>query len=373
MPRATPVAAFVVQSAFVLALSACGGEEAGAPPPRSATAARAPRGERTPTGGSSRSMGDSALEPAALEAAQAEDWPQAESLYRELARRQPRNAAGKRGLGVALLKQQKNDEAVAALQESVQLADDAETRLYLAEAFAALDRYPSALPHLRKAAAAKPKDPVPAARLAEALVKVEKPDAAAEVLHESRKTCPSCARSDAWNHAADEVGRACAARAQHQAQSGDGAGAHKFVELAVSVRPELPEAQLVVGQMARTDGDTKKAAAAYRKAVAGLPDAKSDTGATARLELATLLIGDGGGGEAVELAEQVVAARGDDGAALDTLGRACDAAGNADCARKAYGKLMKLPSGDKNAVDHAKVRMKELKPKKTKRTKKSRH
>jgi predicted Zn-dependent protease len=361
MPRVTPVATFVLEAALLLSLSACGGEEASAPPPKSAAAARAPRGERTATGGTSRSLGDSALEPAALEAAKAEDWPQAESLYRELARRQPRNAAGKRGLGVALLKQQKHDEAVAALQESLQITDDVETRLHLAEAFASLDRYPSALPHLRKAMAAKPKDPVPAARLAEALVKVEKPDAAADVLHESRKACPSCARSDAWNHAADEVGRACAARAQHQATSGDGAGAHKFVDLAVSVRPELPEAQLAMGQLARTDGDTKKAAAAYRKAVAGLPDAKSDTGATARLELATLLIGDGGGGEAVELAEQVVAARGEDGAALDTLGRACDAARNVDCARKAYGKLAKLSSGEKSAVDHAKVRMKALK------------
>lgn len=307
-------------------------------------------------------MGDSALEPAALEAAQAEDWPQAESLYKELARRQPRNAAAKRGLGVALLRQQKNEDAVAALQESLQLADDVDTRLSLAEAFAALERYPSALPHLRKAAAAKPQSPLPAARLAGALVKVDKPDAAAEVLRDSRKTCPACARDDEWNHAADDVGRACAARALKQAASGDGAGAHKFVDLAVAVRPELPEAHLALGQVARAEGDRTKATAAYRKAVAGLPDAKSDTGATARLELASLLITDGDGGEAIKLAEQVVAARGDDGAALDTLGRACDSARNTDCARKAYARLVKLPAGaDKGAVDHAKLRMKDLK------------
>ena len=56
--------------------------------------------------------------------------------------------------------------------------------------------------------------------------------------------------------------------------------------------------------------------------------------------------------------------RGNDSAALDTLGRACDATKDIDCARNAYGKLVKLPAGgtDKAAVEHAKLRMKILKP-----------
>jgi len=359
LTRAIGLAALV---GGLLALPACGGET---PPPRSSASAsaEAPRGARAPTGGTSTSLGDSALEPAAVDAAKAEDWPKAESLYRELARRQPRNAAAKRGLGVALLNQQKNEDAATALEASLRLSDDIDTRLDLAAAFAAQDRYPSALPHLRKAVAAKPREPLPAARLAGALVKVDKPDAAADVLSESKKSCPACARNDEWNRAADEVGRSCAARAQKQATSGDGAGARKFVDLAVSVRPDLPEAQLAMGQVARADGDNKKATEAYRKAVAGLPDAKSEPGATARLELATLLLTDGGGDEAAKLAEQVVAARGDDGAALDTLGRACDATRNVSCARRAYGKLVKLPGGaaDKGAFEHAKLRMKALK------------
>src|SRR3954469_3754003 len=85
----------------VIALG-CGGEEK--PPPRAASAMR---GEGRPVGASSSSLGDSALEPAAKEALQSEDWAHAESLYGELARRQPRNPAGKRGLGIALMKQEK--------------------------------------------------------------------------------------------------------------------------------------------------------------------------------------------------------------------------------------------------------------------------
>lgn len=261
------------------------------------------------------------------------------------------------------MNQQKNEEAAAALEASLRLSDDVDTRMKLAAAFAALDRYPSALPHLRKAVAAKPKDPLPAARLAGALVKVDKPDSAAEVLQDSKKSCSACSGDDEWNRAAEDVGRACAARAQKQSSSGDAGGARKFVDLAVKVRPDLPETQLALGQVARAEGDKTKATAAYRKAVAGLPDAQSEPGAHARLELATLLLADGAGGEAVTLAEQVVAVRGDDGAALDTLGRACDATKNVKCARQAYGKLVKLPAGgsDQGAVEHAKVRMKELK------------
>lgn len=76
------------------------------------------------------------------------------------------------------------------------------------------------------------------------------------------------------------------------------------------------------------------------------------------------MIDDGNGKEAVTLAEQVVAARANDGVALDTLGRACDATRDKDCARKAYAKLVKLPAADgkaKEVLQHARLRMKELK------------
>jgi predicted Zn-dependent protease len=359
--------------ALLLQMTACGAE---APPPRvrsalSARAADSPSGGRSAPSGNTASLGDSALEPAAMDASKSEDWPRAEALYRELARRQPRHAGAKHGLGVALLRQNKNDAAITALEASLQLSDDGHTRLDLAAAFAEVGRYPSALPHLRKAVELAPHEPAAWAGLVDALIKVEKPDAAADILRDSRAPCPACASNDGWNHAADEVAAALAAKAQKQIAEGNASGARKSAEGALAVRPDLPEAQLVLGKVARAEGNTKAAASAYRKAVERLPDAKAESGANARLELATLLIGGAGDGsgagdgkEAVKLAEQVVAARGDDGAALDTLGRACDATRDKTCARKAYAKLVKLRGGDgksQGALEHARLRMKELK------------
>src|SRR6185312_3982515 len=65
----------------------CGGDEK--PPPRTASAARS-ESRSVERGASSASLGDSALEPAARDALESEDWARAESLYAELARRQPR-------------------------------------------------------------------------------------------------------------------------------------------------------------------------------------------------------------------------------------------------------------------------------------------
>jgi tetratricopeptide (TPR) repeat protein len=344
-----------------LAFAGCGGDK---PPPRSAAAARAPRGGPAPTGGSGTSLSDSALAPAADDALKAEDWPRAEALYRELARRQPRNPAGKRGLGVALMRQDKNVEAVAALEESLQIGDDVRTRLAIASAFAALGRYPSALPHLRKAVKMAPEDPAAWTQLVDALVNVERPESAAEALTESRKSCPACAKNTGWSHATDQVAEALAAKAEKQIAANDPTGARKSVDAATALRPDLSAAHLVLGKLARAAGDTKTAANEYRKAMEALPDAKTDAGTAARLDLAELLLGAGDGAEAVKWSREVVAARDDQPRGLDVLGRACDATRDTDCARKAYDKLTKLPpdaaGASKDALEHARRRMKEL-------------
>jgi tetratricopeptide (TPR) repeat protein len=312
------------------------------------------------------SMGDSTLEPAAQEALKAEDWPRAQSLYRELARRQPRNPAGKRGLGEALMKDGKNDQAVEALQGSLDIADDVRTRLDLAAAYGALGRYPSALPHLRKAIKMAPDNPAAWAALADALVKVEKPESAADVLAEAEGACKACEKDEAWAHAADETAEALDAKAEQQLTANDTAGARKAVEAAAKLRPDLPATHLAEAKVARADGDTKLATAELRKAVEGFPDAQSAPATSARLELAGLLLADGNGADAAKLAREVVDAHGDSPAALDTLGRACDATKDVACARGAYEKLTKLPpSADlsKETVDHARQRLKDLKGK----------
>src|SRR5438045_3187637 len=87
--------------------SGCGGEDKPAPRTASALSTEATPVDRRASSGA---LGDSALEPAAKAAMKEGDWSRAESLYGELARRQPRNPAGKRGLGIALVKQEKNDK-----------------------------------------------------------------------------------------------------------------------------------------------------------------------------------------------------------------------------------------------------------------------
>ena len=344
----------------------CGGEEK--PAARTARAAHA--SEDSGAGSASASsMGDSALEPAARDALKSEDFPRAETLYREMARRQPRNPAGKRGLGEALMKQGKNDQAVEALQGSLDIHDDVNTRLDIAAAYGGLNRYPSALPHLRKAIKLAPDNPAAWAALADALVKVEKPDSAADVLGESEGPCKACPKDEGWGHAADEAAEALDAQVDTQLAANDATGARKAAEAAAKLRPDLPATHLAQAKVARAGGDSKVATAEYRKAVEGFADAKSEPAITARLELAGLLLADGSGADAAKLAREVVEARGDSPVALDTLGRACDATKDIECARDAYDKLTKLPpSADlsKETVDHARQRMKELKGKKTK-------
>jgi predicted Zn-dependent protease len=331
-----------------------------APPPG---AVAAPHARRLASAGTGTSLGDSALEPAAVDAARSGDWARAESLYRELVRRQPRNAAAKHSLGIALLRLEKPDAAVAVLEESVSLADDARTRLDLASALAATGRYASALPHLRKAVRLASREPAGWTQLAAVLVKLEKPDGAADVLRDSARACPSCSSDEGWNRVTDDIARSFSTKVEKQLASNDVPGAKKSLDLAVALRPNLPETHLAMGKVARAEGDKKGAATALRRAVDGLPDAHAESGATARLELATLLLSEGGGAESARLAEQVVAARGDNAVALDTLGRACDATRDASCARRAYGRLVKLPSdaASKGALAHARLRMKELK------------
>jgi len=169
-------------------------------------------------------------------------------------------------------------------------------------------------------------------------------------------------------HAADEVATALGVQAEKQLAANDTAGARKIADAAAELRPDAPATHLMRARLAKAGGESKTAEGEYRKAVEGFSDAKSDAGAGARLELATLLVADGSGSEAAKLAEEVVGARGDDGRGLDTLGRACDLTKDVDCARKAYERLAQLSPGTdgatQEAIDHAKGRMKLLKSKK---------
>jgi tetratricopeptide (TPR) repeat protein len=359
--RAAPVAALLVAAVTAaIAAGACGGDK---PPARTATAARAPvvRGEAAPTGTTARSLGDSALAPAAEDALAAEDWKRAEDLFRELGRRQPDNARARQGLGAALLRQDRHQEAADALGESLRLKDQGKTRIDLARAYAGLGRYPSALPHLRKAVALAPREPAAWAMLAEVLLKVEKPDSAMESLRESQRACPACAKDEGWGRVADEVAREQARRASRLAGSGDQTGARKALDAATGLRPDLPEAHLAAARIERAKGDRKAAAGAYRKAIPGV---EGEEAGAARLELAALLLDSGEPAEAATVAEQAAEKTGNNPEALELWGRACDAAKDRDGARKAYERLVKADAhtpATKAAQDRARKRLKTLK------------
>ena len=63
---------------------------------------------------------------------EASDWTAAEAAARDLVALAPRDAAAWRGLGLALLRQDRNKEAVEALRTSLELEDDPNTRAMLA-------------------------------------------------------------------------------------------------------------------------------------------------------------------------------------------------------------------------------------------------
>jgi tetratricopeptide (TPR) repeat protein len=232
---------------------------------------------------------------------------------------------------------------VVALNESLELGDTLETRLALAENYGEMERFPSALPHLRRAVAIAPQNVTAWVELTHALVKVDKPDAAAEVLGESARVCKACRGDEEWRAGKDAVARALTARAEKQMGGGDVKAANRSLDAAAALNPELPETHLGRAKIARTQGDDGRAASEFRQAVNQLPDANAEPGASARLELARLLTFRGEGAEATKLAQQVVDARGDNVASLDVLGRACDANNDVDCARKAYGRIVSLP------------------------------
>jgi hypothetical protein len=66
-------------------------------------------------------------------------------------------------------------------------------------------------------------------------------------------------------------------------------------------------------------------------------------------------------GEAEKYVRQALAIRGERPAYLDTLGRACDLRQQIDCAKEAYGKLVRNPAGvSKALLDHARDRLGKL-------------
>jgi predicted Zn-dependent protease len=90
-------------------------------------------------------------------------------------------------------------------------------------------------------------------------------------------------------------------------------------------------------------GEPGRAEGILRRLVASFAPAQPELHADARGKLAELLVERGEAGEAAELARAALAVRPGRPLLLDVLARACDAKGDAPCARDAYAALLARP------------------------------
>lgn len=100
-----------------------------------------------------------------------------------------------------------------------------------------------------------------------------------------------------------------------------------------------------IAESMRQRGDRERAEALYRAVVSAFPERQRHLRADAQGRLAALLLELGRPPqEAVALAREALEVRGERAAVLDTLARACQAAGDLPCARDARARLLRRPS-----------------------------
>jgi tetratricopeptide (TPR) repeat protein len=100
-----------------------------------------------------------------------------------------------------------------------------------------------------------------------------------------------------------------------------------------------------IAESLRRLGDLARAEALYRGVVGAFPEGQGHLRADAQGRLAALLLELGRPpAEAIALAREALARRGDRAALLETLGRACHLAGEVACARDAWQRLLRRPN-----------------------------
>jgi tetratricopeptide (TPR) repeat protein/mono/diheme cytochrome c family protein len=244
--------------------------------------------------------------------------------YERLRREQPGSAAVERGLGTALLQAGRVDAALVHLQAAHALDPGDATVLYnLGHALVHLGRLAEAEDRFRRAAAIEPAFADAWNNLGELRRARGDLAGALSAYRQAVAAAPQIARFHANMGAALRAsGRLDAARSAY--------------ERALALDPTLADALFGLGRVHHEAGRLDEAANAYRRALAAVP-----THVGALNGLAWLLATSpetGGAGEAVALAERLVAlTREDDASALDTLAAAYAAAGRFEEARAAAG------------------------------------
>lgn len=242
--------------------------------------------------------------------------------YERLRSEQPPSAAIERGLGAALLQAGRADAALAHLQAAHALDPGDATVLYnLGHALVRLGRLAEAEDRFRRAAAIEPGFADAWNNLGELRRARGDVTGALAAYRQAVAAAPRTARFHANMGAAlRAAGRLDAARAAY--------------EHALALDPTLADAHVGLGRVHHEEGRLEEAAAAYRRALAAAPAHVGALNGLAWL-LATSPVS-GRAGEAVALAERLVAlTHEDDASALDTLAAAYAAAGKYDQAQAA--------------------------------------
>lgn len=293
----------------------------------------------------------SPLEVQAEEAVRRQDWVEAEARTQALTAAEPDSARAWLLRGMALLGRERRAEAAEALERSVALGDSAQARYNLGITRAQEGQVEQARGHFARAVELQADYGLGWKSLAKAEAALGHFPEAARALEEARRLRPADAEVEALDTQLAQVlavqgvpreALAHHARAGALAQQGRDEEARAAYAAALAVHPAFADAHLRLGVSWLERGEPARAEEALRAALAHARPVERRLRAEAQGALAEALLLRGGAGvaEAVELARQALAATGERAAPLDTLARACDAAGDGACAAEAYRRLL---------------------------------
>lgn len=286
-------------------------------------------------------------------AVRGQDWPRLEELARAAARRNPKDPQPWLWMGVALGNQGKVAEAEKALRRGIAVKETAVLRHRLGQLLLGEGKPAAAEKELLRATRLAEGDQL-WGDLARAQVLQGKDDAALESLTRARHLSPDPrAFEDVQAELASRAvlrtlpppALAALQRAARAAARGAKEEAEKDYREVARLAPDFGFAHYQLGSLAEQRGDLAAAEGEYRAAIARFRPVEVVPRAEACQALARTLLGLGRkDGEARSWAEQAIALRGERPEYLATLGRACEAAGNRECALDSWEKVAASPA-----------------------------
>lgn len=309
----------------------------------------------------------------ALEARKAGDSRRIQSLYREIARREPQNGEALAFAGMATIQLGQKHEGMAELERGLALTDSGPARYVLGLMYLSEQSPQRALPHLERAVGLMPEAVRAWDSLAQAYAQLGRLDDAFAAAERVKALAPDAPQTEVLLMALasmDGVMRVSPEAARHFTEGVGHAGqgrmgeARAAFEAALRLAPDFADCHYNLGVVLAQQGDTARAEREYRAAIPGFGPRQAVLQADARNNLAFLLVSRGvKGAEPVALVRAAIATRGERPSYLDTLARACDASGDTACAVETFRKLLAAKDALPPEVRvHAEARLEALAP-----------